>query len=375
MRRTGSRIEWEPDMHPAADSLDLAPLYRRLVFRSSKKVHSHVQVAHALSEHDMYWKGENVDTALCKARLHSLEISSLRYGAEVVIRPKPFDDFVLVQTTLSGIAEIEADGHKISLPQGRTALVAPKRNLRLRWQSGCEQLILKIPFRLLDEIGGRHDPDDRLDRRQAAGSAIPAPAVPSLFLLPPQTASHWGSLMQSLVSVLSLPDLPGADTPWVGHLERSAVQFLWPQLSSSRRSAEEPADGASFGVPSDASIGGSALRRLDALEDYIQSRLGAPLALADLARAAGISERVLNLLCHRHYGVSPMDFLRNIRLDTARAYLMAQSNASVTETAFRFGFEHLGRFSAYYRERFSELPKQTLAACHRIDQKIDRKPG
>ena len=349
-------------MCPANASLDLAPLYERRVFRSSKKVNSHVQVAHALSEHDVYWKGENVDTALFKARLHNLEISTLKYGAEVVIRPKLFDDFVLVQTTLSGVAEIEADGRKVCLPQGRTALIAPKRNLRLWWQAGSEQLILKVPVKLFNEVIARAIADDG---HEGETTGLGAVAMPSLFLLPPQTAPHWTPLIQSLVSVLSLPELPYAGAPWIDHLERAAVQFLLPQLSRApvpfQSEAKSAADASADGL-----IGGSTMLRLDALEKYIQARLSAPLVLADLARAAGVSERVLNLLCRRHYGVSPMDLLRNIRLGTAREYLIAQSSASVTETAFKFGFEHLGRFSAYYRERFGELPKQTLASHHKI---------
>ena len=100
-------------------------------------------------------------------------------------------------------------------------------------------------------------------------------------------------------------------------------------------------------------------RRLDMLERYIRSRLCAPLALADLAGAAGVSVRALNALCHQQYGVAPMDLLRNIRLDAVRERLLTHPGANITDTAFEFGFGHLGRFSAYYRERFGELPKQT----------------
>ena len=54
-----------------------------------------------------------------------------------------------------------------------------------------------------------------------------------------------------------------------------------------------------------------------------------------------------------------MELLRHRRLDAARARLRMQHDASITETAFEFGFGHLGRFSQYYFERFGELPRQT----------------
>ena len=85
--------------------------------------------------------------------------------------------------------------------------------------------------------------------------------------------------------------------------------------------------------------------QMDALLEYIDSRLCAPIALEDLARAAGVSLRTLNMLCHRHHGVPPMELLRNMRLDAVRARLLTDASASITETALTFGFGHLGRFA------------------------------
>ncbi len=55
-----------------------------------------------------------------------------------------------------------------------------------------------------------------------------------------------------------------------------------------------------------------------------------------------------------------MELLRNLRLDAARQRLLSERSSSVTDVALEFGFGHLGRFSAYYRSRFGELPRQTL---------------
>ena len=57
-----------------------------------------------------------------------------------------------------------------------------------------------------------------------------------------------------------------------------------------------------------------------------------------------------------------MQYLRQIRLDRARADLLNETEAvnSVTEVAFRWGFMHQGRFSAEYKQRFGETPSQSL---------------
>jgi transcriptional regulator GlxA family with amidase domain len=94
------------------------------------------------------------------------------------------------------------------------------------------------------------------------------------------------------------------------------------------------------------------------LQAYIAERLCAPVSLLDLARAAGLGVRSLHSLCRERLQAPPMTVLRQARLDAARRRLL-QGGQSVTEVAYAHGFEHLGRFSAYYRERFGELPSDT----------------
>jgi len=335
-------------MDNSSHSLSLAPLYRHRVFQSTRKVDCHAQVARELSEHDLFWKGDDVDTVLFKAEIRQLQIYLLRYGAEVIVRPRLFEGFALVHMTLSGTVEIEADGQKVCIPQGRAALLAPKRNLRLWWQAGSDQLILKVPLALFDELN-------------AQAHAGPA-NVPSLFILPEHAASSWDMLIQSLLRLLVLPGKDEGSSAWISHFERGAAQFLLSQLSSAYR-AGPGAVGRAAEECAESLVGAGKLPRLDMLEKYIKTRLCAPLALVDLANAAGVCVRTLNLLCHQHHGVAPMDLLRNIRLDAARERLLAQPDVNVSATALEFGFGHLGRFSAYYRDRFGELPKHTRACA------------
>ena len=60
-----------------------------------------------------------------------------------------------------------------------------------------------------------------------------------------------------------------------------------------------------------------------------------------------------------HRDTTPMN-ARALRLDAARQRLLDGACANVTEAALAVGFGHLGRFSEYYKERFGELPRQTL---------------
>lgn len=92
-----------------------------------------------------------------------------------------------------------------------------------------------------------------------------------------------------------------------------------------------------------------------------------PLAVQDLCRATGASERTLRRAFTEHLGVAPKAFLQARRLngayrDLARAH---SSEANVNTAAHRWGFWHMGQFAADYRRLFGELPSETLARPRR----------
>lgn len=329
-------------MQSARVSLDLSPLVKRCVFRSSERVDAHHHVAREFSDHGLQWCRGHADTAMFKTTVRQLQVFMLQYGAEVEIRPQPFDDFVLVHTSLAGTVDIDSDGRRVHLRPGAAAILAPRKNLHMRWQQGSRQLILKVPRHLLSAQGSDTAMHD-------------APVGSSVQQLTDMQGLQWQFLMQSLLHVTNLPsDNPGHGV-WVDHLERNVALFL-----SSRPDKGAAADDA----PDVASDGD--LLRLDKLESFMRSRLCAPIALEDLARAAGTSVRSLTMLCQRHHAQSPMVLLRNMRLDAVHTQLTAQPGASVTDVAFEYGFGHLGRFSQYYSKRFGELPRHTAHAGMKI---------
>ena len=97
------------------------------------------------------------------------------------------------------------------------------------------------------------------------------------------------------------------------------------------------------------------------VESYIMAHADEPISIDTLARVAGCSARSLHLTFKLHTGCSPMTFVKRVRLDRARAALVAAGNGrTVSEIALEVGFNHFGRFSAFYRERFGETPSRTL---------------
>ncbi len=96
--------------------------------------------------------------------------------------------------------------------------------------------------------------------------------------------------------------------------------------------------------------------------DYLMAHLADPVSLAQVAGAAGVSERSLRREYKKRFGVTVMEFLRQRRLESVHQALQSAEpgETTVTDVAIRFGFSHLGRFSGSYRQAFGCLPSETL---------------
>ena len=97
-------------------------------------------------------------------------------------------------------------------------------------------------------------------------------------------------------------------------------------------------------------------------EGFIEANLARGITLDDVAQAAGVSPRALQLAFRQWRGTTPLGWWRDRRLDRAHADLMAGAG-SVTGVALRWGFTHFGRFAESYRARFGISPRDTLAAA------------
>ena len=105
-------------------------------------------------------------------------------------------------------------------------------------------------------------------------------------------------------------------------------------------------------------------RAVQKVLDHIESIPGSQFTMGDLAVVAGISSRQLQNLFHGQFGMSPMTYVRQTRLDGVRADLQrGVDDTKVSDVAFSWGFNHLGRFAQNYERKFGESPSHTLRAA------------
>ena len=103
-------------------------------------------------------------------------------------------------------------------------------------------------------------------------------------------------------------------------------------------------------------------RRLvvDRVRTYLEQHKDRAVSITELCDAIGTSRRTLQYSFESIVGISPVKYLRAIRLNGARRSLLSSdASNSVTEVASNWGFLHHSQFAKYYRELFGEKPSDT----------------
>lgn len=95
-------------------------------------------------------------------------------------------------------------------------------------------------------------------------------------------------------------------------------------------------------------------------------RLAQPFTVTELCLQLGCSRRSLQYAFQSVYDLTPMAYLRVLRLTAARQRLSGgMADTTVKAVAAEVGFNHLPRFAQAYTLMFGERPSQTLATGRR----------
>jgi AraC-like DNA-binding protein len=95
---------------------------------------------------------------------------------------------------------------------------------------------------------------------------------------------------------------------------------------------------------------------------YIEDHVAEDFGVGDVASAVSVTPRALQYMFRRHLEITPMAYLRRVRLDHVHRDLVAgdRMSTTVTATAAQWGFGHVGRFAVLYRETYGQSPHVTL---------------
>ncbi|WP_436530514.1 AraC family transcriptional regulator [Actinoplanes sp. HUAS TT8] len=209
------------------------------------------------------------------------------------------------------------------------------------WDGDCRILAVKI---------GRAELETQLERLLDRPVRGPVDLGPELDIRRGPGAS-WARLARLITDDVSGPEGLTAH-PMIGARMKEAL--VTGLLLSTDHRYRGPLDRQS---PALAAPG--AIRRV---VDAMRAQPGRPFTVADLADIAGVGSRALQQSFARYVGMPPMTYLKQLRLSMVHDSLRAADPGATTvaQVAYRYGFTHLGRFAAAYRERYNVSPSETL---------------
>lgn len=105
----------------------------------------------------------------------------------------------------------------------------------------------------------------------------------------------------------------------------------------------------------------SPVRHLVRARDLADLRYAEPLAIADLARAAGLSPAHFSREFSRAFGESPHRYLLSRRLERA-ASLLRSTDRPVIEVCLDVGLQSVGSFTTSFRRMYGMTPTAYRAA-------------
>ncbi|WP_344074140.1 AraC family transcriptional regulator [Streptomyces crystallinus] len=290
---------------------------------------------------DVLDREHRLDAAFEVVRLGPLTLGDLRCGTDVRMR---FGDLGAyhVDIPLSGeLAWRQGTRPPATANARRAAVFHPVGEPTLeRWNRDCRLLAVKICAQdlgrqlevLLDRsvpAGTRLDPD--LDISQGPGLSW----ARLVALTVQEMDNEHGALSQPLMAA---------------RLQDALLTGLL--LATGHRYREEL----------DAPVKGAPPGPVKRVVDAIHAHPERPYTTTELAGIGQVGARWLQEGFRRHMGMSPMAYLRDVRMSRVHAELRKADPGQLTvgEAAYRWGFTHLGRFADGYRTRFGELPSQTL---------------
>lgn len=240
---------------------------------------------------------------------------------------------------MGGRFTIARDKNEYRLQPGDVMLILPDQPADLVYDN-VDTFVARLPRALLEEVAhaqtGISGTDLRFNSSRPISTAL---------------GRHWTKTVSHLTRSV-LPDPALMANPLVAgttrHLLAATALAVFP--NTAHNVTLRPAGG----------VTPQPLRRA---VSYIHDHADQPITVDQVAAAAGVGARALQLAFRRHHDTTPMRYVRQVRLQRAHRDLETAdptAGATVAMIATRWGFTHLGRFSTDYRAAYGCSPSHTL---------------
>lgn len=296
-------------------------------------------VASVFCEHHLSLNGkQRLDYRHAHQRTGRLSFSQMSYGTDVTVAPDGLDNFYLVQLPISGSDRQKLNGREVLNDHRHATVQGPGDALEMNWSADCRKLVVRFDRGALEQHAA-----------SLFGRSLNKPLQfhPLMHLDHPACIAWRNSALHTFNELQRAPQV--FELPLIREqLEQTLMTTLltWQPHDLRHQLASSPRV-----LP----------RHVKLACDYMQAHADCPVTVERLAELTGVSGRSLFAGFDKFLGLTPMRYLRDLRLERVRQDLLdPRQPRSVTEVATRWGFFQLGRMAVEYRKRYGESPRDTL---------------
>ena len=280
----------------------------------------------------------NLDAAITSTPVSQMSIHHLSFGTDTEMRLCDPEKFYTIHLPYAGSLTYQREDSEVKSTPGCGFIISPGHKSKLLISGDCEQRVVKISTDLVESRI-----NSMLDK------AIPRPVeFEAVMDVDIEVVRSWWDAIAYLETERKKKQSIYYNIETVREFEKVLAIGL---LSSQEHNYSEDLRARYQ------SIAPAHVRRA---EQFIQEFAAQEINLDMVVEASKVPKRTLYDSFKRFRGISPMCYLRSVRLSKTREELKSTTNTkSVTEVALYWHFSHLGRFSMQYKKRFGELPSET----------------
>ena len=251
-------------------------------------------------------------------------------------------DLILLHILMRGSAQLQQGTAKIEAAPAQMVLLEGMARSHKRWHGSTQQLMVRLSR-------------SRMERIVASETGIGIGDPLNFGVMQVLDLERISTLWNYIVTICR--DLNDPHPCFDGHLGRLAERTLSLLLLDAVPNNYKWAF-------ADEQLSPAAPYYVRRVENYIREHAGEQITTDDLVLVGGVSARSIYHGFSRFRSITPMGYLKAVRLDLARdALVKGRRNGanSVTQAATAAGYTNLSQFSRDYKARFREAPSQTLA--------------
>lgn len=314
-------------------------LKERLLFKTqnlgdASEQLSQVFGAHLIKSRD---RAATVDTYFYHAPLVTSSVSYLGFGSPTSTMLGDLENYFLVEMPISGYTDVHYGSQVVRATSDLSVVISPSENTSVKNSKDCWKILVKIDRSAMERY-----------LSSLLGRVLTQPIVFDVTMDLSRNKTWYETVKYVTDRVVHLNPGPGSQQ-FLLQLEQLLIAALLhsqPHTYSDALVSDKP---------------NIAPHHVRLAEEYMASNFADDISLQDLAQISGVSVAALCQGFQKFRGISPIKFLKIMRLEHAyEALLHAEPDASVTHISQECGFRQSGRFSVEYKKRFGQSPSETL---------------